>query len=345
MRTISCGSMPTTSAGPRRRTVTGSPGTLLIASVALRSTAPRMFEPSVSATLIAAAAPWRTHGRKTTLAFGTADIAYDPVVSCIGMTCHSASPVTPRLSRLNVARVSANVAGFAVGGTMPSATEAITNCSVRIDTAAATPRLRKRATPILRIGADADRAEAHLLEEPMRDEDVAILLFLRRQPLFVDDDRLVVERREDPAPSSMTIASLPKIAPASMSSNDGLASFSSSVIAKNCPGAKESRTVSTSCVTPWMLACRLKRRAPAIGAAAERIEIARRVERHDLLLDDQVAERIEHQRRARRDLAQRDAVLAVQCDLRAPRVRRSQRASAAPRTHRQLAAAAASHRR
>ena len=68
------------------------------------------------------------------------------------------------------------------------------------------------------------------------------------------------------APSSMAIASLPKIAPASMSSNDGLASFSSSVIAKNCPGAKASWTVLTSCVTPSILASSLKRRAPAIGA-------------------------------------------------------------------------------
>ena len=94
-------------------------------------------------------------------------------------------------------------------------------------------------------------------------------------------------------------------------SNDGAASFSSSLISKNCAGANGAlcgvRGSSRGA----------ERRGDGEAAragdrrAAEEFDVAPRVERHDLLADAQLPERVEHDRRARpaaRQAAQRHAV-------------------------------------
>src|SRR5258705_5213641 len=65
-------SMPTTSAGPRRRTFIVTDGVVdaLTLIAALRSTTARCLAPSVSGVLMVAATPWRTHGRNVRDAAG-----------------------------------------------------------------------------------------------------------------------------------------------------------------------------------------------------------------------------------------------------------------------------------
>src|SRR6478735_7658722 len=63
--------MPTTSAGPRSRTVTGGAALPLTDSTADRSATACWPAPSESGVVMLAAAPWRTQGRRLRLAAGS----------------------------------------------------------------------------------------------------------------------------------------------------------------------------------------------------------------------------------------------------------------------------------
>ena len=95
----------------------------------------------------------------------------------------------------------------------------------------------------------------------------------------------------------------PNTDPASIDSNDGAASFSSSLIAKNCAGANGACSGALKSGVPLSDAVSSNRRAPATGAPPKIVDVARRVERHDLLASQQLTEWIEHDRRAGRGRA------------------------------------------
>ena len=311
MRTISCGSMPTTSAGPRSRTGTVAAGTPLTSSAA--------------SSVTRAGCPGRAYRRDDA---GGRALAHPGQEDEVGGLRHVGMSVVVRSSyRCGVrplraparaatalhrrAAVEANDQRAAPRSSSPPvAGVAVEPAQVgrRRPPPAATCAVARPAAPApgrgsapCRCGESAlrHRAEAHLLEQAIGDQHVT----LRRRGwwrragrrrggagIVVDDDRLVLQRRGHRCAGVEGDRVAAEDHAASISSNDGLASFSSSLIAKNCP-ARTGRPLARAPAQWRSNRAAVDREAACTGdrRAAERVELARGVERHHRLAHDQRA--------------------------------------------------------